>query len=63
MNNNTFVLWMIINEVHFEHRFLYVYFINISNVFPSTNRNGLWMKLKKLGATGNLFDWLLMLYT
>jgi hypothetical protein len=61
-NNNTFVLRCMIERARAEGRTLWVAFLDITNAFPSTNRNLLWVKLYNLGISGKLFDWMRMLY-
>ncbi|KAE9385778.1 hypothetical protein BT96DRAFT_1088684 [Gymnopus androsaceus JB14] len=41
---------------------LYVATVDITNAFPSTDRATLWLKLKMLGMSGKLFDWIRMIY-
>lgn len=41
---------------------MWVVFLDITNAFPSTNRDLLWMKLYDMGISGKLFDWMRMLY-
>jgi hypothetical protein len=57
-NNNAFVLRCMIERA----RTLWVAFLDITNAFPSTNRDLLWMKLYKMGISGKLFNWMCMLY-
>jgi hypothetical protein len=40
-----------------------VAFLDITNAFPSTNRELLWVKLYEMGISGKLFDWMRMLYS
>ncbi|KAF5334107.1 hypothetical protein D9758_016080 [Tetrapyrgos nigripes] len=41
---------------------LWVASVDISNAFPSVHRASLWLKLKRFGAGGKIFDWLRTLY-
>jgi hypothetical protein len=61
-NNNGFVLRTMIERARAEGRTLWVAFLDITNAFPSTNRDFLWVKLYKMGVSGKLFDWMRMLY-
>ncbi len=61
-NNNVFILHTMIKQAHAEGKTLWVGFVDISNVFPSTNCTTLWLKLYKLGFTEKMFDWLWNLY-
>lgn len=62
-NNNAFVLRCMIDRARALNKTLYVAFVDISNAFPSTEQNTLWLKLYNMGVSGSLFDWLRMLYT
>jgi hypothetical protein len=62
-NNNGFVLRCMIERARAEGRTLWVAFLDITNAFPSTNRDLLWVKLYEMGISGKLFDWMRMLYT
>jgi hypothetical protein len=61
-NNNGFILQCMVEHACAEGHTLWVAFLDIMNVFPSTNRDMLWLKLYKMGICGKLFDWMRMLY-
>jgi hypothetical protein len=61
-NNNAFVLRCMIERARSEGRTLWVAFLDITNAFPSINRDLLWVKLYNMGVSGKLFDWMRMLY-
>ncbi|VDB96543.1 unnamed protein product [Peniophora sp. CBMAI 1063] len=42
---------------------VYVAFVHISNAFPTTNRDILWIELHKRGGSALICDWLRLLYT
>jgi hypothetical protein len=46
-----------------EGHTLWVAFLDITNVFLSTNQDMLWLKLYKMGICSKLFDWMCMLYS
>ncbi|KAF9032298.1 hypothetical protein BDZ89DRAFT_900739, partial [Hymenopellis radicata] len=55
-NNNMFILRTMIDQARAEGKVLWTAFVDISNAFPSTNHDALWIKLHKMGATGKIFD-------
>ncbi|PPQ81254.1 hypothetical protein CVT26_015075 [Gymnopilus dilepis] len=61
-NNNMFILRTAIEKARAQGLTLYVMFADLSNAFPSTDQSTLWLKLRKLGAGGMIFDWLRMIY-
>ncbi|KAF5367868.1 hypothetical protein D9615_010473 [Tricholomella constricta] len=61
-NDNVFILRCAIERARSLNLPLYVVFADISNAFPSTEQATLWLKMRRMGANGHLFDWLRMLY-
>ncbi|VDC04957.1 unnamed protein product [Peniophora sp. CBMAI 1063] len=61
-NNNVFVLRTILEKYRDEQP-VYIAFIDISNAFPSTNRDILFVKLQRMGCVGPVIDWLRRLYS
>ena len=51
-----------IDRTRSQGQSLYVGFVDISNAFPSADRSLLWIKLRRMGFSGRLVDWLRMLY-
>lgn len=61
-NNNAFVLRCMIERARASDRSLFVAFVELSNAFPSTDQDTLWLRLHDMGVSGCIFDWLRMLY-
>ena len=61
-NNNAFILRCAIEKAKAMGKTLYVATVDITNAFPSTDHATLWLKLKMLGMSGKLFDWIRMIY-
>ncbi|CAK5263407.1 unnamed protein product [Mycena citricolor] len=61
-NDNMFILRCAIERARHQNRPLYVVFADLSNAFPSTEQSTLWLKMRKAGAGGAIFDFLRMLY-
>ncbi|KAJ3515951.1 hypothetical protein NMY22_g14317 [Coprinellus aureogranulatus] len=61
-NNNVFVLRCAVEKADAEGKPLYAAFVDLTNAFPSTDQDTLWLKLRKWGAGGPIFDWLRKLY-
>lgn len=61
-NNNPFVLRCAIERAKASKQTLYTAFIDLTNAFPSTDHPTLWLKLRKLGIGGAIFDWIRKLY-
>lgn len=62
-NNNAFVLRCMIDRARAEGKTLYAGYVDISNAFPSTDHDTLWIKLYESGVNGKFFNWLRMLYS
>ncbi|VDB97613.1 unnamed protein product [Peniophora sp. CBMAI 1063] len=62
-NNNVFILRSIIEKYQDSKLPVYVAFVDISNAFPSTDRDILWLTLQRQGCVGPIVDWLRMLYS
>lgn len=60
--DNLFVLRCAIDQARANKSPLYVAFIDLSNAFPSTVREALWMKLWNWGVRGPIFDWIRLVY-
>ncbi|KZS91486.1 hypothetical protein SISNIDRAFT_387879, partial [Sistotremastrum niveocremeum HHB9708] len=54
--DNLFTLRCAIDQARIRNEALYVAFIDLSNAFPSTVREALWMKLWNWGVRGPIFD-------
>ena len=50
----SFILYSIIQKLHFENKRLYAAFIDLKKAFDSVYRNGLWYKLFHLGVNGKM---------
>nr|GAT46372.1 predicted protein [Mycena chlorophos] len=61
-NNNPFILRCAKEWASANGRTLYVAYVDFSNAFPWTDQETLWLKLRKLGMSGPIFDGLRMLY-
>nr|GAT50953.1 predicted protein [Mycena chlorophos] len=61
-NNNVFILRTMIDKAEASHEPLFVAFVDISNAFPSVNRDMLWLIMDDLGLTGRYFDFIRMMY-
>jgi exonuclease III len=61
-NNNAFILRCSIDKAHALGTPLFVVFADLSNAFPSTEHSTLWIKMRRHGAGGKIFDWLRMIY-
>ncbi|KAF5311374.1 hypothetical protein D9611_012572 [Ephemerocybe angulata] len=61
-NNNVFVLQAAVDKAVSDRRPLYAAFVDLTNAFPATEHSTLWLKLRRLGAGGRMFDWLRWLY-
>ncbi|KAK0479606.1 hypothetical protein IW261DRAFT_1336631 [Armillaria novae-zelandiae] len=61
-NNNMFILRAAIDHSRAEGSQLYVAFVDLVNVFPSTDQPTLWAKMTALGAGGPVMDWLHIMY-
>ncbi|KAJ7079605.1 hypothetical protein B0H15DRAFT_735397, partial [Mycena belliarum] len=56
-HNNSYILRYVIDRARAEgRRPLYVAFMDLTNVFPSTDLPTLWMTLYAAGVSGPLFD-------
>ena len=55
-------LQTMIDKAYATGRTLYVIAADLSNAFPSTDRATLWLKMRRLGVSGKLFNWLCLLY-
>jgi exonuclease III len=62
-SNNVFILRCMIERAKAEGKTLYVVAVDLTNAFPSTERNTLWLKLHKYGLSGKVFSWLRMVYS
>ncbi|KAJ3870338.1 hypothetical protein F5051DRAFT_470385, partial [Lentinula edodes] len=51
-NNNAFILRTLIDKSRSSGDSVYLAFVDISNAFPSTNQNSLWLRLEAYGLTG-----------
>ncbi|VDC04317.1 unnamed protein product [Peniophora sp. CBMAI 1063] len=60
--NNALVLRCLIEKAHAMKIPLYVAFVDVTNAFPSTDRDLLWVKLHRMGISGPMIDWLRNLY-
>lgn len=56
--NNTFILQCAIEKAKSMGQTLYVAAVDITNAFPSTDCATLQLKLKRLGMSGRLFEWI-----
>ncbi|VDB85252.1 unnamed protein product [Peniophora sp. CBMAI 1063] len=61
-NNNVFIMRTILEKYRPSKQPVYVAFIDISNAFPSTDRDILFVKLQRMGCVGPVVDWLRRLY-
>lgn len=61
-HNNSFTLRCAAERASAAKKPLFTLFIDLTNVFPSTDISTLWMKMFGAGAGGPIFDWLRMLY-
>ncbi|TEB32526.1 hypothetical protein FA13DRAFT_1628157, partial [Coprinellus micaceus] len=55
-SNNMFILDTARRRAKADGTPLYVAYVNMSNTFPSTDQSTLWLKLRKWGAGGPIFD-------
>ncbi|KAK0221114.1 hypothetical protein EDD85DRAFT_734483, partial [Armillaria nabsnona] len=55
-HNNSFILRTAIDQAHAQGRILYVAFVDLENAFPSTDLSTLWLKMRRLGVGGPIFD-------
>ncbi|KZV68967.1 hypothetical protein PENSPDRAFT_539678, partial [Peniophora sp. CONT] len=55
-NNNVLLLRCLAERARAQDKTLYVVFADISNAFPSMNRDLLWVKLKRMGIVGRSID-------
>ncbi|KLO04485.1 hypothetical protein SCHPADRAFT_796585, partial [Schizopora paradoxa] len=55
-HNNSFILKCAIDKAKAMNKPLYVAFVDLTNAFPSTNREALWWKLYCKGVRGPIFD-------
>lgn len=56
-NNNVFILRTILEKYRSLDTPVYVAFVDVSNAFPSTDRDILWVTLQRLGCVGPIIDW------
>ncbi|KAF5341050.1 hypothetical protein D9611_006157 [Ephemerocybe angulata] len=61
-NNNVLVLQAAVDKAKAQGRPLYAVFVDLTNAFPSAHHATLWLKLRRLGAGGRMFDWLRWIY-
>jgi len=62
MDNNTFVLHMIINHMLNQGKHLFCVFIDFSKAFDYVVTDNLWVKLIKLGIRGNICNIIKCMY-
>ncbi|VDB94243.1 unnamed protein product [Peniophora sp. CBMAI 1063] len=62
MANNALVLRCLMEKAHAMKTPLYVAFVDVTNAFPSTDRDLLWVKLHRMGVSGTMLHWLRNLY-
>ncbi|KZV76682.1 hypothetical protein PENSPDRAFT_569525, partial [Peniophora sp. CONT] len=55
-NNNVLLLRCLAERARAQDKTLYVVFADISNAFPSTNRDMLWVMLARMGISGRSID-------
>lgn len=61
-NNNVLLLRCLAERARAQDKTRYVVLADIFNAFPSTNRDLLWVKLQRMGISGQSIDWLCFIY-